>query len=279
MNKLISILFVLGSVLLPASGQIAAQRGRSITIRRIGPRGWMGLGIGDLTPERAKAFKLASEAGVEVFNVEENSPAAKAGVRTGDVILEIDGQKIQDGEQFARTIGESAPGVKLTLTVWRNAAKLNLAAVLEARPMQFYSFQPLPPFPAAPPDAFSAIPLESPRVGFEGESLTPQLAQYFGVKDGVLVRSVVPQSPAEKAGLKAGDIIMKVGGTPVTSTREISGLVRSSHKTASFTVMRNRKELVLNVELALNVRPPDEDVTLAAACQMLLAAVEAIDRI
>ena len=92
-------------------------------------------------------------------------------------------------------------------------------------------------------------------IGIDGETLTPQLAQYFGVEEGVLVRTVNPRTPAEKAGIKAGDVIVKVNGTPVTSAREISGLLRVGHKPMVFTVVRNRKEITLNVELALEFDP------------------------
>jgi serine protease Do len=91
---------------------------------------------------------------------------------------------------------------------------------------------------------------DSPRAGFEGEMLTPQLAEFFGVKQGVLVRTVNGKSPAERAGLKAGDVVTKVNGTPVSSPREVSSLLRASHGKATFTVTRNHKEIMLNVEIA-----------------------------
>jgi S1-C subfamily serine protease len=88
-------------------------------------------------------------------------------------------------------------------------------------------------------------------VGFEGEPLSPQLADFFGVRQGVLVRTVDARTPAEKAGLKAGDVVTRVNGTPVTSPREITGLVRMSRgKTTSFTVVRNKKEITLDIEVS-----------------------------
>jgi serine protease Do len=92
--------------------------------------------------------------------------------------------------------------------------------------------------------------MQSPRIGIEGETLPGQLADFFGVKEGVLVRSVEANSAASKAGLKAGDVIVKVNAMPVSNTREISGIVRAMHKTATFTVVRNHKEITLNVEIA-----------------------------
>ena len=139
-----------------------------------------------------------------------------------------------------------------------------MSATLDSRPGNFFVFGgpdlPDVPVPAMPPmpglngDGPFSIPppVNSARVGFEGEALNAQLAEYFGVKEGVLVRSVTAKSPAEKAGLKAGDVVVKVNGTPVTSPREISGLVRAAGKgkTVSFTVVRNKREMSLNVEVA-----------------------------
>jgi serine protease Do len=245
--------------------------GRTVVTRSAVRRGWLGVGLGEITPERAKALKLSDQSGVEVTHVDENSPASKAGLKENDAILEVNGQKVDDAEDFARMIGESAPGSKVTLGIWRGGAKQNISATLEARPVQFFSFNgpngmvmPTPPefrsfeFPDGP---FSVLTGQSPRVGFEGETLTPQLAEYFGVKEGVLVRTVTAKTPAEKAGLKAGDVITKVGGTPVSSPREISGLIRATRKTAAFTVVRNHKEITLNVEIAeRRVAEPDREV-------------------
>jgi serine protease Do len=94
---------------------------------------------------------------------------------------------------------------------------------------------------------------QSPLIGIEGESLAPegQLADFFGVKDGVLVKSVVRNSAAEKAGLKAGDVIVKVDDAKVTSPREITSVLRSNRNKNSFTltVVRNKKEMPVTVTL------------------------------
>jgi serine protease Do len=233
-------------------------------------RGWLGVGVVEVTQERAKALKLKDDSGVEVTHVEENSPAAKAGLKEHDVILEVNTQKVDDSEQFVRIIGESAPGSKVTLAVWRNGAKQSMTATLDARPAQFLTFNgpngdwmgPMPSMPPMPPSPlWEGTPFmtgNAPRVGFEGETLTPQLAEFFGVKEGVLVRTVSEKTPASKAGLKAGDVIVKVSGTPVSSTREISGLIRTIRKNVTFTVYRNHKEILLNVEIAEDRLPSPE---------------------
>ena len=147
-----------------------------------------------------------------------------------------------------------------------------MTATLDARPIQFLAFNgpngewvaPMPPMPPTVPEFREFPPFmtgQSPRVGFEGETLTPQLAEFFGVREGVLVRTVSEKTPAAKAGLKAGDVIVKVSGTPVSSTREISGLIRAIRRNVTFTVIRNHKEVLLNVELAGERLPsPDREV-------------------
>lgn len=231
------------------------QRARSATLHRAAERGYLGVGVIALTPQRAKELKLASENGVEVKRIDADSPAARAGLHENDVILEINGKAIEDAEQFVRPIAEAAAGTKISLTVWREGAKKQLTATLDARPAGPF-FEPddaMPPMPDVPltrNGQMSALSGQSPVVGFEGETLTEQLAQFFGVKEGVLVRTVAPRTPAERAGLKAGDVVTKVNGTPVMSPREISGLVHMAGKRVSFTVVRNKKEMTLDIEMA-----------------------------
>jgi len=239
----------------------AQQRARSTTLRGIASRGYLGVGVVELTDDRVKALNLKNDQGVEVLRVDENSPAARAGLKEHDVILEVNGKSIDDIEQFQRSIGETAPGTRVNLTIWRSGAKQMVSATLDSRPENSFVFggpdfpdapiPPMPPVPFSGANPFPTLPANSPVVGFEGEALNPQLAEFFGVKQGILVRSVNPKTPAERSGLKAGDVVVKVNGTPVMTPREITGLVRSSRKKSlSFTVVRNKKEMTLNVEIA-----------------------------
>jgi serine protease Do len=237
--------------------QTPGTRGRSASGHGPGQgSGYLGVGIVEVTPERAKTLKLAEVSGVEVKRVDDDSPAAKAGLKTDDVILELNGQKVESVLTFIATIGVSVPGSKMPMVVWREGAKRKLLVTIEARPEAslYYRVQPDTSVTMMPPP-FEIMAAPNPIVGIEGETLTPQLAQYFGVKDGVLVMTVMPQTPADKAGLKAGDVITKVAGTSVSSIHEISGLVRAARKSVVFTVVRNHKEITLNVELALEFDP------------------------
>jgi serine protease Do len=109
--------------------------------------------------------------------------------------------------------------------------------------------------PDTPYDMFS---WRSTTLGVETEALNTQLAEFFGVKEGVLVRAVTKGSAADSAGLKAGDVITKVDGQAVSSPRSITPFLRNSGKNVTLTVVRNHKELTLNVRLAKNLLRFDE---------------------
>jgi len=255
----------------------AQQRAHSTTLRGIANPGYLGVGVAELPDDRVKALNLKDDQGLEVKRIDQNSPAFRAGIKENDVILEVNGKGVEGIDQFQSLIGTTPPGTRVSLTIWRNGAKQTVSATLDSRPVNFFPFgEPnfpdgaLPPVPPMPPvpfnggNPFPTIPGSSPIVGFEGEALNPQLAEFFGVKEGVLVRFVNQKTPAERAGLKAGDVVVKVNGTPVTTPREITGLVmRSNRKKAiAFTVVRNKKEVSLNVEIAEDRVGPSERLAL-----------------
>jgi serine protease Do len=227
---------------------------------------YLGIGVQDIDTERAKALKLNEVRGVEVTSVMPDSPAAKAGFKEGDVVLEFNSEKVQGGEQLTRLVHETPVGRQVKIGVWRNGVIETLTATVEARkeammggqgwPMGNLNLPQIPPMPPMPPMPDMPRMLMIDRngmLGIEGESLgqEAQLAEFFGVKDGVLVKSVIRNSAAEKAGIKAGDVIVRVGDTKVNSTREISGALRTlrQQKTFTVTVVRNKKEMPVSVTL------------------------------
>lgn len=248
---------------LAAPGAVAqrARRANIVTVQRSGTS-YLGIGALEVTPERAKALNLKEERGVEVARVEEDSPAAKAGVKQGDVVLEYNGENVEGVDQFIRMVHETPPGRQVKMTVWRNGANQDLTVTVGARrntvietpngPVTVPVIPPLPPMPPFDVPRFE-MSYQSPLIGIEGESLAPQgqLADFFGVQDGVLVKSVLRNSPAERAGIKAGDVIVKVDNSKVTSTREITGVLRSNRTKSTFTltVVRNKKEMPVTVTL------------------------------
>ncbi|HTW66143.1 MAG TPA: PDZ domain-containing protein [Bryobacteraceae bacterium] len=214
---------------------------------------YLGVSLAEIDENRAKELKLKEDYGVEITRVEDGSPAEKAGLKTGDVILEYDRQRVEGMEQFGRMVHETPAGREVKLKISRNGATQTLTAVLSSRKVRGFSGN-FPEGFVMPEIRIPDIPqifttLRTARLGVEAESLGPQLADFFGVKQGVLVRSVLDNTPAQKAGIKAGDVITKVDGAPVTSPSDLSSAVRtaSAKKTYSLELVRDRKPQTVTV--------------------------------
>jgi len=211
------------------------------------PGSYLGIGIQEITAERAKALKLRDEAGVEITRVAPDSPAAKAGLKEGDVVLQYNGTKVEGLEQLSRLVRETPVGREAKLDIFRNGAPMTLMARVGEHPS-------LPGmsdgFGFHMPDVPRTIQgLRSPMLGVEAESIEGQLAQFFGVSEGVLVRTVMKGSPAEKAGVKAGDVIVRVDEAKVTTPPEISAHLRAARgKPVPVAIMRDHKEISLTVD-------------------------------
>jgi serine protease Do len=215
--------------------------------------GYLGVGIQQITPERAKALKLREEGGVEVTSVIHESPAEKAGLKAGDVVVAYNGQKVEGFEQFSRMVQETPAGREIRVDLVRNGVSQTVLVKIEDRPVpRIYNGDgnrfniPDVPMPDIP-RLFTG--LHSPMLGIEAESVDGQLAEFFGVKDnGVLVRSVLRNSAAEKAGLKAGDVILRLDDVKVTSAADISAKLRMAPgKTVQVSLMRDHKETTVPV--------------------------------
>ena len=224
---------------------------------------FLGVGVQEIDTERSKALKLKDEYGVEVTRVEEDSPAAKAGLKVNDVVLEFNGQRVDGTEQFVRLVRETPAGRNVKLTISRGGSNQTLLATIGSRktktmgslaPMEGMRIE-IPRMEMMMPDIPKAMmSWRSGTLGVEAESLgESQLAGYFGVREGVLIRSVLKGTPAEKAGLKAGDVMVKVDDSKVTSPRDVTAAIRSARSanknTLPILVMREKKEVPLSVTL------------------------------
>jgi len=225
---------------------------------------YLGVSLAEVDSKRAAELKLKEPYGVEISRVEDGSPADKAGLKSGDVVIEYNGEHVEGMEQFGRLVHETPAGREARLQINRNGAAQTIVATLgtrKLRPPVAGTFGPGFEIPEIRmpdmPQIFTT--LRSPLLGVEAESLGPQLAVYFGVKQGVLVRSVLKNTAAEKAGIKAGDVITGVDGSGVNTPSELSNLVRisSSKKTFPIEMTRDHKELSINVTVdeARNDRP------------------------
>jgi C-terminal processing protease CtpA/Prc len=229
---------------------------------------WLGVETHEVTSENAKELKLPAERGVVVAGVTKNSPAAKAGLKENDVITEVNGQRVEGAAQFRRIIHEIPAGRSAQLTVWRDGRAQTLSATLgkaeerhrtwmNATPGAFAFRMPDVQIPEMPSMDFGSemgvLAGGHPRLGIDAEDIGGQLGSFFGAPDGegILVRSVNTGSPAEKAGLKAGDVITTFNGDRVRSLGDLRQKLASQNdaKTAKIGVLRNKTEVSLTVEL------------------------------
>lgn len=222
--------------------------------------GWLGVSIEEVTAEKAKELKLPAERGVHLSEVTADSPAAKAGLKAGDVVTEFNGQRLEGTAQFRRMVRETPAGRTVQLTVWRDGRAQQLSVQLGSMEEQIRGriedrFRILSPdfnFKFDMPKMDLMVG-RTPLLGIQADDISGQLGTYFGAPEGegILVREVNSGSPAEKAGLKAGDVIVKVDGERVKSTSEMRSKLRERRekKTVSLGVLRNRSEMSLNVEI------------------------------
>jgi serine protease Do len=270
----------------PPKAPTPARAPRAVTAERVvtigGSGSYLGIGVAEITSERAKALKLKEERGAEVTSVTADSPAAKAGIKAGDVVLEYNGQAVESVAQFTRMVQETPADRQVKVVVWRNGGSQTLTATVGTRKgLQLFGTNPdvgelFQPFTRSTPAPAIDIPRfsmtwQNPRLGIVGEALgqEQQLADFFGVKEGVLVKSVEKNSAAEKGGVKAGDVIVKVGDARIATTEEITKALRSvksGNANLTVVVVRNKKETPVTVTIEV---PGNTGFAPAAAARLV----------
>ena len=225
-----------------------------------GDRGWLGVTIAEVTADKAKELKLPAARGVILSSLEADGPAAKAGLKANDVITEFNGQRVEGTLQFRRLIRETPGGRTVQLTFWRDGRAQSVSVELGAFPDKLvgHGFGPkefkfeMPEF-GGKLFGHDVFLQHGPRLGIDAEDLSGQLGSYFGAPDGegVLVRDVASGTPAEKAGLKAGDVIIKIDGERVRTVHDLREKMRAKreNKTVSVSVIRKGTEMSFNVEV------------------------------
>jgi membrane-associated protease RseP (regulator of RpoE activity) len=238
-----------------------------------GTTAYLGVDIADVTTERLSALKLKEEKGVEVTMVDQDAPAGKAGIKEHDVILSMNGTSIESGAQLRRMIHETPPGRLVTFGLSRDGQPVSVKVQLGDKHKEYSMVGPnmkdfhvqIPEIHVMPdidiPSINMVVVTQSARSGLTVENITPQLGEFFGVKNGngVLVRAVEKGSRAEKAGFRAGDVIVKINDQWVHDTSDFSHAVKSRNgNSINVGVMRDRKEQ--NLSLSLPERKESSDV-------------------
>lgn len=250
------------------AAEVLEQEPRVFTSAAEEGSGWLGVEIGEVTAEKAKDLRLSEVRGVEVIDVQPDSPAAKAGLKEHDVITRYDGQAVEGTVQFRRLVRETPAGRNISLTVSRDGGTQNISVELGDRGTFFekkmkgkmrdfgnaYPFaEPNFDFHFDTPMIVGELDGRAPFLGINAEDLSGQLGAYFGAPDGVgvLVREVRAGTPAEKAGLKAGDVITKVDAKPVGSLSELRQQLRdkSDQKAVSLGIVRKGSQMSLSVTM------------------------------
>jgi serine protease Do len=229
---------------------------------------WLGVETHEVTADKAKELKLPAERGVVLGKIVPDSPAAKAGLKENDVLTEINGQRVEGAAQFRRMIHEIPAGRTIQLTVWRDGRMQTISATLGKSEQSRHAMKMMTPTPGTFAFRMPEIPeipsMEwngslllggQPRLGIDAEDLSGQLGAFFGAPDGegILVREVNSGSPAEKAGVKAGDVITSLNGERIRTVGELREKLSAKRdekdRTVKLGMLRNKSEISLNVEL------------------------------
>jgi serine protease Do len=192
-------------------------------------RGWLGVTIQDLTPELAKSLNVPLHHGAVVADVNPDTPAAKAGLKSEDVVVAVDGNPVDSSRALTRTVGFKPPGTEVNLTIYRVGKKQDLKLKLGERP---------------PEDELGTgfgggeeegAPSQSSKLGLAFEDA--RQAQGSPSKKGAVITNVDPGSPADHADLRPGMVVIEAAGKPVNTARDLSKILRDA-KSGSTVLLR-----------------------------------------
>lgn len=251
-------------VALLASGIPVAEAQRIEARVRLAPTSYLGVGVMDLGEEAGREIGLVDPHGIEITSVRSGSPAEKAGLRRGDYVLTYRNERVEGQEQFARLVRETPVGrvvelgtvrdgrrSALSVEIGQRETRIETRRVMEAaeegmdrigRELSGLTFRLGDSMPRV------RIASSNRRLGVELEDIEGQLAEYFGVERGVLVTQVREGSPADEAGLRAGDVIVGVDGRESRRSRDIDRLLEDgSREPVSIEIVRDRSKVDLEI--------------------------------
>ena len=200
-------------------------------------RGWLGVSIQDVTPELAKSFNLKDTKGALVADLVKDSPAQKAGIERGDIIVSFDGKAITSAHELSRTVASTAPNTKAKLEVIRSGKRQALTVQVGTMPGE----------------AEEESKVVAAELGLSVQTLTPELAEQFEwprEEKGVLITGVEPGSAAEDGGLRRGDLIKEMDQKPVQTVDEYRRQLKKAKQGESilFLVKRGNQTFFVTVK-------------------------------
>jgi hypothetical protein len=237
-----------------------------------GTPGYLGVLVGDVDNDSANKLKLKDTRGAVITLIDHDAPAGQVGLRVNDVLLEVNGQAVETAEAFGRMMREIPPGRKITLVISREGATQTLTVQLADRkkldtdiwnklnsggdassPVEGLGILGTGSGGDAPlPGGFHMpfVGSSTLKVGAVVEPLTSQMADYLGVGNGLMVKQVARKSEAGAAGIKAFDVILKVGAENVSTVSDWDRAMRANQgKSVSLTVLRDKKQVTLTLQV------------------------------
>ncbi|SFR77462.1 serine protease Do [Mitsuaria sp. PDC51] len=199
----------------------------------------LGVMVQEVNQGFADSFKLDRPEGALVANVEENGPAAKAGLRSGDVILGFKGQRIVSSGDLPALVDQSLPGDKVDIEVWRNGKRETITATLGDANEKGAKLA------KAGGDADG----DHAKLGLALRPLQPEERRQLGTRDGLLIQEVGEGSAAARAGVRPGDVLLAVNGTPVQSVEQVRGAVKGAEKSVALLVQRGADKIFVPVRI------------------------------
>jgi S1-C subfamily serine protease len=267
----------LGAGVLALPGTAAAQstsvadmmQGTSPVLHTSGPPGYLGVWVDDVDNDKVQSLKLKEARGAVITLIDHDAPAGQIGLRVNDVVVEFNGQPVDDAEQLRRMLREIPPGRKVSLEFSRDGNIQTVAIALvdhkvmaqdvwnklgknSDTPPQTPGMGVLPGGGDAPLPGMFHMPIfgSTLNVGAMVEPLTGQMAEYLGIPNGLMIKTVAHKSEAASAGLKAHDVILKVGLDAVTTLSDWDRALRSNQgKQVQVTILRDRKQQTLMLQV------------------------------
>jgi serine protease Do len=183
-------------------------------------RGWLGLAIQDMNEDLARSFGVNKADGILIAEVTKGSPAEKAGVQQGDILLSLNGDKVTDVTGLRNRIAMTPPGSKVSLQVFREGRKKAIRVVIAEQPADFSRATRM----RLRKNNSSLLD----NMGLTLQELTPELAKQFGYDEdqGILITQVAPDSPADSVGIQAGQLIEEVNRVRVHSVADLKKAVK-----------------------------------------------------
>ncbi len=270
--RIFSLLFVfLATGIVSCYSYAPQEKGTVVVKSKKDKKGWLGVSLQDVTRKLARQKDLVATSGAYVTDVVDDSPAEEAGFEDGDVILQFEGRDVEDSDELTKYVRGTKPGTKVDIVVERDRQKKTLSAEIgrtkDVTSMWFdsdgktFNFRvPKTPSVKRLPGVQVYIGSTS-RFGLQAQKLTKQLAEYFQVpgKKGVLVTEVKKKSEADKAGLKAGDVITKAGSASVWDLSDLTDELKDLDEGDEITLQVFRNGQTTTLKLKSEQGEEDDD--------------------